>query len=326
MLVAAAVAPRAALGDDEKKRDPVRAQALFAEARRQLEAGNYEAACPKFADSETLDPAPGTALNLAVCYKKAGKLASAWEAFQSAEALAVRAGQTDRAKGAKNEASALEGRLSRLTVSVPQASQVPGLDLLCDKRPILRSEWGLALPQDGGVHEIEASAPGKKRWQTHVELRQSEQNLTVEVPRLEDEPSAAASTGASGGPSGETTPPSQSAPPAASGDSANVGAPGQTQRIVGLAVGGAGVVGMGVGGIMALVAKSQFGSAQNEHGSARADDSASAVHLANTGGVIIAISAGVTAAGAILWFVAPRTAAPQVGTNGSQLLLRGNFQ
>ena len=178
--MALAVVSQTALSDD-KNRNVVSAEALFSEGRRLMAAGNYEAACPKFADSETLDPAPGTALNLAMCYKKQGKLATAWAAFQSAQTLAVRAGQNDRARAAKNEIAALEPKLSRLTVSVPELAQVPGLEIRCDDGSILRSEWGLPLPRDGGSHEIVASAPNRKEWRTHVELKESGQRLKIEI-------------------------------------------------------------------------------------------------------------------------------------------------
>jgi hypothetical protein len=326
MLMALAVVSQTALSDD-KNRDVVSAEALFSEGRRLMAAGNYEAACPKFADSETLDPAPGTALNLAMCYKKQGKLATAWAAFQSAQTLAVRAGQNDRARAAKNEIAALEPKLSRLTVSVPELAQVPGLEIRCDDGSILRSEWGLPLPRDGGSHEIVASAPNRKEWRTHVELKESGQRLTVEVPKLEDAPSAgpeAGATAAAPGAAVQTTSPS-SAPISTPSDAESPPrTPGQAQRVIGLAIGGAGLATLVTGGVLAMIAKSESNRAADEHGIARANDSTDAVHLANSAGVVIGIGAGVAAVGAVVWLTAPRTQT-QVGTNGRELFLRGRF-
>jgi hypothetical protein len=292
-----------------------------------MAAGNYEAACPKFADSETLDPAPGTALNLAICYKKLGKLATAWAAFQSAQTLAVRAGQNDRARAAKNEIAALEPKLSRLTVSVPELAQVPGLEIRCDDRPILRSEWGLPLPRDGGGHEIVASAPNRKEWRTRVDLKESGQRLTVEVPTLEDAPSVGPEAGATTAgprPAGQTANPS-SAPISTPSDAESPqDARGQAQRVIGLTIGGAGLATLVTGGVLAIVAKFQSNHAVDEHNSASGPDSAGAVHLANTAGVVVGIGAGVAAVGAVVWLAAPRTQT-QVGTNGREVFLRGRF-
>src|SRR6185295_11820463 len=81
---------------DVPPRDPAGAEKLFTEARKLLEAGKYAEACQKLADSHQLDPAVGTLLNLAQCYTKLGKTATAWATYQEAAAAAKAAGQPDR--------------------------------------------------------------------------------------------------------------------------------------------------------------------------------------------------------------------------------------
>ena len=94
--------------------DRATAEALFQEAKKLKAAEEYDAACPKFAASQKLDPALGTLLNLADCHEQQGLTASAWAEFLEAATLARRAGQAERAKVAKERATALEGRLTRL--------------------------------------------------------------------------------------------------------------------------------------------------------------------------------------------------------------------
>ena len=55
--------------------DRVAAEALFDEGRNLVAAGKIAEACPKFADSQRLDPSPSTLLNLASCWEKLGRTA-----------------------------------------------------------------------------------------------------------------------------------------------------------------------------------------------------------------------------------------------------------
>jgi hypothetical protein len=228
-----------------------------------MASGNYSAACPKFADSQAIEPAPGTALNLAICYEKAGKLASAWAAFHTAQAAAQTAKQTDRAKAAEKRASALEPTLSHLTISVRPDAQVSGLEVRCDDDPVRQAEWEVAEPRDGGFHDISATAPGRKPWKTRVELAASQQNLSVEVPVLELEapsasPPATVVTAATPTPADSGT--------AFGAFSESPRSNGKVQRIVGLSIGGAGVVAIGLGSFAGLTAQSKYGDATKSCG------------------------------------------------------------
>src|SRR4051794_35386626 len=82
-------------------RDPVAAQALFDDARRLMAAGQTAEACPKFAESQRLDPGIGTAFNLADCYEKSGHVASAWALFLEVVSQARASGESDREAAAK---------------------------------------------------------------------------------------------------------------------------------------------------------------------------------------------------------------------------------
>src|SRR5258706_88865 len=60
------------------------AETLFGEGKRLMDEGKFSDACPKFADSQKLDPGVGTLLNLARCYQKNGQAATAWSTYKEA--------------------------------------------------------------------------------------------------------------------------------------------------------------------------------------------------------------------------------------------------
>jgi serine/threonine-protein kinase len=303
---------------DGLRADAPRAEALFEEARRLMASGDYLAACTKFADSQAIDPAPGTALNLAICYEKAGKLASAWAAFRTAQSAAQSARQTDRAKAAEKRAKALEPKLSHLTISVSPDAQVAGLEVRCDDEPVRQAEWQVNVPRDGGFHDITATAPGRKPWKTRIELAASEQSLSVDVPVLEPDVSSAPPPVA---PITASTP-----TPADSGTVfANVSdAPksnGKVQRIVGLSLGGAGVLAIGVGSFAGLTAHSKYDDATASCGPTTTCPKGSpafalrdsAVTWATVSTITFVAGGALLAGGAVLYFTAPRTTGPTVG-------------
>ena len=102
------------------------AEALFTDGQRLMKAGNYDEACEKFAQSQKLESAVGTQLNLAVCLKRKGQLASSWAAFLDGASSARDAGQKRRAEYATKEAASLEPELGRLVI-VPPTTGTSGL-------------------------------------------------------------------------------------------------------------------------------------------------------------------------------------------------------
>src|SRR6478672_5858918 len=106
-LAAIAASPAA----HAQTRDPAAAEAFFAEGRTLLKQGRYAEACSKFEASQKLDPGNGTLMNLADCYEKSGRVASAWLSFREAAAAAASASQVARASHARARAASLEPRL-----------------------------------------------------------------------------------------------------------------------------------------------------------------------------------------------------------------------
>jgi hypothetical protein len=149
--------------------------------------GDYDGACPKFAESQRLDPGSGTLTALALCHAGQGKTASAWAEFMEVVATARRDGRADREKFARARAAELEPSLSRLTIVVPpEVSRIPGLSVVRDGEEVGAPAWGSALPIDPGDHVVEVTARGKSPWKTTVNVGPKGDKRSVSVPVLED--------------------------------------------------------------------------------------------------------------------------------------------
>jgi hypothetical protein len=139
----------------------------------------------------------GTQFNLAHCWEKIGRSASAWAMFLDVAAAARAGNQPQREAAAKERAAALEPKLTRLRVVVPE----PAADakIFRDGQEVGKAAWGTAMPVDPGDHVIRVTAAGKKEWTQDVKVPATSRTFSVTVPALEDltvakEPVAAPAT------------------------------------------------------------------------------------------------------------------------------------
>lgn len=236
------------------------ADALFDAARTLMKQGNYAEACPKLADSHRLDPGTGTLLNLGRCYALNGQTASAWTTYREAAARARAEGQTEREALAREEASKLEPRLTRVVINVSKEAAAPGLAVLRDGQSLPQGSWGVPLPVDPGEHTVTATAPGRVTHTAKFEAVGEGATIAVVVPPLSEEPTAAA-------PAGDVAPVPARAPsnqteavapaPAVVLDEPAPQVSNETQRVLGYVAGALGVAGFLAGGAIMLRANSQ---------------------------------------------------------------------
>ena len=138
--------------------DPAAAEALFREGRERAEAGDWAKACPLFVESNRLDFALGTSMNLAACEEHIGKLAAAWERYSGLlEALPP---DDDRRAFVTESVARLERVVPRLTILLA-APLVDGTTVTRDGVDLRSASVGVDLPVDPGEHSIVVSAPGR---------------------------------------------------------------------------------------------------------------------------------------------------------------------
>lgn len=233
--------------------DSATARALFAEGRALMEKDRYEEACPKFEESLRVDPGMGTQFNLAHCWEKLGRTASAWALFLDVAAAARNASQPQREAAARDRAKALEPKLSRLRIEVSKPSGDMKIDR--DGQDVGRAAWGTVVPVDPGEHVIEVSAPGKKSWSNKIDVPAAPRTVSLSIPELEDAPMPAP-------PPSITSAGNNPPPPVEADVSPRSGGSSNGQMIAGYVVGGLGVAAVATGIVFGLQSRADNSDAE----------------------------------------------------------------
>jgi len=223
------------------------AEALFRDAVQLLLADKVDEACPKFLESQAIDPSLGTLLYLATCHEKQGRTASAWSEFTSAKDWAERTNQGERAAFARRHLTPLEQRLSNVLLRAPE---IPGLHIKVDNGVLSVAAVGTPLPLDPGQHTIAVEAEGYMPWHTTVTIPVEPGSTEVTVPQLE--------------PVHTSLPPPSTTPNPVEGghEKAPTAGPGNSVPLwIGAGVAGAGVVAGSIFGGLAVGARNSAADA-----------------------------------------------------------------
>jgi hypothetical protein len=162
----------------QQSRDPSTADALFKKAREAVARGDMATACLRFAESQRLDPAPGTLLNVAQCEEKEGKLAASHTHLS--EALEKLPKDDFRFEYARARLAALNARVPTVTVTLAQAAK--GARVTRDGNELGQASFGLALPLDPGLHTFVVRADGRQETREQITLREGQHaTLTLSV-------------------------------------------------------------------------------------------------------------------------------------------------
>jgi serine/threonine-protein kinase len=292
----------------------VAAEALFDDALKLMRAGKYTDACPKLEESQRLDPGIGTLMYLGECYENVGRSASAWASFREAASRAGAEGQTERARSASERATRLEPKLAYLTIRVaPETRAIPGLSVRMGQSVIGAELFGTATPVDPGATRIEVVAPGRASFSATLNVdpgNRYEFNVPMLAPEAQPAASAAGANGdASAAPaqSGANTAPS--APEPATSSHSN------GMRTASYIIGGAGLLGIGVGSVFGLQAISKnkdatdgtckSGVCQDSSDYDKSQDAHSAATLSN---VFFGVGGAALATGVVLFLLSPSSA------------------
>jgi hypothetical protein len=282
------------------KEDVARADSLFRDAQYLMGKASYPEACVAFAESQRLDPANGTLLNLALCHEKEGKTATAHRELKDLIALLGASRPRDdreRLRVASERLKSLEKKLSFVAFE-PSSGMAFVLDgTTVDSAPIA---------VDLGSHTLVVSAPKKKPRSISFDV-DAPGTKTIRIEPLADEAPPPAA------------PPPRPAPPP------TFWTPG---RIGGAALCGAGLIGIAIGayfGIDTFDVREQrdarcVGTVCDAEGIRLHEDARSSATISTIG-----FAAGVVAIGVGSFLFVRARPQVDVGVGPQAVHLRGTF-
>lgn len=290
------------------KEDVAKADALFREAQSLVQKGRLAEGCPKFAESQRLDPANGTLLNLALCHEKEGKVGTAYKELQ--ELLAIVSGSKnsddrERSRIATERLRGLEKKLPRVAFDVSALPKDASITL--DGKTV--SDPSHPVIVDAGSHTVEATSPRKKPGKKDFDVKEPG-TQTIKLDALDDAPQPE--------PQVHTPLPS----PRTGTDEPSFWT---SRRVLAASIAGVGLVGIGVGAFFGLDTFSKRDERDPHCQGTICDAEGLRLHdEARTSATISSIAFGVgaagLAAGTILFVAARPTApAPSASRSGSPL-------
>jgi hypothetical protein len=290
--------------------DVATADALFREARAAAKRGDHATACPKFRESYRLDKAVGTLLNVADCDEYDGHLVDALGRFE--EALGRLAPSDDRLTYVRSRIHALGERIPHIVGTL--GSSAERIHVLVDGAEVATSTHPFVTRLDPGVHEVKVVGSGRDE-RLELLLKEGE-SKEIDFGRSIAPPPPP--------PTETTTKTAPSRSPERNGTST-----------LGLAVGGAGLVGLAASGVAVALMFDQKKTADahcngSECDQAGIDATAAGKRFGFIGGATFAVSAIAVGVGTFLFFHGRALAkdatislGPSVTPNGGGFVIGG---
>jgi hypothetical protein len=150
---------------------PSPAQALFDEGHAAYDNGEFQLACRKFSESQSLEPAGGTLMSLADCEEHIGELLKARAHYNAA--LSLFTGSDPRIPFMKKRLRELEPRIPTLTLTLDPATP-SGASIELNGFPLLGGELGSPVPVNPGTQQLVVATPGHAARKYETTLQEGE--------------------------------------------------------------------------------------------------------------------------------------------------------
>jgi hypothetical protein len=287
--------------------DDPRAEELYTEGKALAQKSQYAEACPKFEESQKLEPAIGTQFNLADCYEHTKRPAMALALFREVQRVAQLTGKQERQRAAEERITTLEASVPRLRIIT--AKEVPGLAIFRDGEPVPKTASPAGVPVDPGEHVVRATAAGYEPWATRVTVENG--TISIAIPELVLEPKP-------------VLPPP---PPPAQRESSS------PLAIAGIGTASAGALGLVIGSVFGVTAMSRKDTAAcdgidcRNATPKRAQALRDAQDAGNLSTIFFVAGGALVTTGVTLWLLAPSRVKASASTSGDRVgvVLDGSF-
>ncbi|MFO0548813.1 MAG: tetratricopeptide repeat protein [Polyangiaceae bacterium] len=158
------------------------ADILFRQGKALMDAGKLEEACRVLEESQRIEPAGGTLLNLASCFERRGMYASAERALEAARDLAKQVGRDDAIAFVEDRLAAVRPNVCVLTIALADRA-LADTTVELDGQPIAATSAVLEARVDPGAHVVLVETRGAPLWRSTVDVtRTTPARLDVPAP------------------------------------------------------------------------------------------------------------------------------------------------
>jgi hypothetical protein len=302
------------------------ARAAYKEARDLHKQGRLKEALEKAQQALDLAATPVTALEVGRMQVESGHLVDARDVLRSVALLPVSPRESDKGREARAQAASLAGQLDMRIPKIAFASRPAAVEVLLDGKAVAFTDPTAWLGVDPGAHSLAVRVDDRPCTTVTLSLSEGEErtvDLHDAAAACRPEPPAPAPSPRASqvAPVAPPVYPPESPPAApASGDSG-------AWKLTSAVLAGAGVVAVGVGGYLALGAKSDYDAVAGECGARGCNQDGfdarnRARSRADVASVVMGIGGAAVVAGAVLWFAAP-SARVRVGVGSGVALVSG---
>ncbi len=301
------------------------AKVLYREARELHRQGKLKEALEHALQAYRTASTPVTALEAAQLLIEAGQLVEARDLARAVALLPPSPRESDKGRDARQEAATLAGTLDARIPKIAIAGRPPALDVMLDGKPFAGSDPTAWQGLDPGAHAIVVRAGERACTTINMTLAEGEAR-TIDLHdvavscRVEPAPPPPIASDGTATPAAN---PSVPAPRSETIEPATVAKAHERSasplRWIGVAVGGAGVIAIGVGGGVALAAKSSYDSVAGDCPARGCTSAAfgvreSARSRADAATVTMVVGAAAVTGGVLMFVLAPDAQASAAST------------